>query len=84
MQVAVVAEEEADSAVVKNLGKFDISKKVLLFKVVEGLGLMRIIRGMQRSFCCEDLKKSFEKGIGITAPKARARDKPVGIRVLGH
>ncbi|WJX68984.1 OVARIAN TUMOR DOMAIN-containing deubiquitinating enzyme 6 [Trifolium repens] len=78
MQVAVVAEEEADSAVVKNLGKFDISKKVLLFKVVEGLGLMRIIRGMQRSFCCEDLKKSFEKGIGITAPKARARDKPRG------
>ncbi|MCI22705.1 OTU domain-containing protein 5-like, partial [Trifolium medium] len=33
---------------------------------------------MQRSFCCEDLKKSFEKGIGITAPKARARDKPRG------
>lgn len=67
----------------KNLGKFDISKKVLLFKV-EGLGLMRIIRGMQRSFCCEDLKKSFSKGIGITAPKARTRDKPFEGRVLVH
>jgi hypothetical protein len=37
LQVAV-AEEEAESTVVKNLGKFDISKKVLLFKVVEGFG----------------------------------------------
>lgn len=62
---------------VENLGKFDFSKKVLLFKV-EGLGLMRIIGGMQRLFRCEDLKKSFSKGIGITVPKARARDKLLG------
>lgn len=42
--------------------------------------LMRILRGMQRVVlddqrevsCC---KKSFSKGIGVTAPKARKRDK---------
>ncbi|OIW08483.1 hypothetical protein TanjilG_03159 [Lupinus angustifolius] len=46
---------------------------------------MRIVRGMQRSFC-ENLKKvlcwnkySFiEQGIGIAVPKARTRDKPIG------
>lgn len=50
--------------------------------------LMRIVRGMQRSFCV-DLKKvlcwknSFnEPGIGIAAPKARTRDKPMKIRVF--
>lgn len=58
---------------------------------VEALGLMRIIRGMQRSFCCEDLnnnkiknnkKKSSSQGIiGITAPKARTRDKRLRGRV---
>ncbi|KAK4286329.1 hypothetical protein QN277_002897 [Acacia crassicarpa] len=46
---------------------------------VRGLGLKRIVRGMQRSLC-EELnalgwKKSFRRGIGITAPKARTRNK---------
>lgn len=40
---------------------------------------MRIVRGMQRSFLEEQKalgwKKSFSQGIGVTAPKARTRDK---------
>lgn len=47
---------------------------------------MRIVRGMQRSFCAEKKalgrKKSLSKGIGVTVPKARTRDKPM-TRVLG-
>lgn len=47
---------------------------------------MRIVRGMQRSFCEEHKalgrKKSFSKGIGVTVPKARARDKLMN-RLLG-
>lgn len=46
---------------------------------------MRIVRGMQRSFREEQKalgwKKSFSQGIGVTAPKARTRDKPMN-RVL--
>lgn len=49
---------------------------------LEGLVLMRIVRGMQKSACGEEIvqdwKELFCKGIGITAPKARTRDKPVG------
>lgn len=41
---------------------------------------MRIVRGMQKSACVEEIilgwKELFCKGIGITAPKARTRDKP--------
>ena len=59
--------------------------RVLLFKV-RGLGLMRLVRGMQRFFREEvnvlGWKKSFSEGIGITTPKARTRDKPMS-RVLG-
>lgn len=57
-------------------------KGVFLFqnKIIGGQGLMRIFRGMQKVAredqrevsCC---KKSFSKGIGVTAPKARKRDK---------
>lgn len=82
MQVAV-AEEEADSAVVKNSVNSTSQRRFCCLKL-KGLGLMRIIRGMQRSFCCEDLKKSFSKGIGITAPRARTRDKLFWFRVLDH
>jgi hypothetical protein len=41
---------------------------------------MRIVRGMQRSFREQKAlgwKKSFSQGIGVTAPKARTRDKPM-------
>lgn len=45
---------------------------------------MRIVRGMQKSFRCDNKelnalgwKNSFSHGIGITAPKARTRDKPI-------
>lgn len=57
-------------------------KGVFLFqnKIIGDQGLMRIFRGMQKVAredqrevsCC---KKSFSKGIGVTAPKARKRDK---------
>lgn len=47
---------------------------------------MRIVRGMQRSFCGEEnvlgWKRSFSQGIGVTAPKARTRDKLIS-RVFG-
>lgn len=47
---------------------------------------MRIVRGMQRSFCEEKKalgrKKSLSQGIGVTVPKARKRDKPMN-RVVG-
>lgn len=41
---------------------------------------MKIVRGMQRSIPEEQKalfgrRKSFSKGIGITVPKARTRDK---------
>ncbi|RXI04841.1 hypothetical protein DVH24_039115 [Malus domestica] len=40
---------------------------------------MRIVRGMQRLFPEEQSvlgwKKTFSQGIGVTAPKARTRDK---------
>ncbi|KAK8697710.1 hypothetical protein V6N13_113848 [Hibiscus sabdariffa] len=46
-----------------------------------GLGLMRLVRGMQRLFRDEvnllGWNKSFSQGIGITVPKARTRDKPM-------
>ncbi|KAK8562500.1 hypothetical protein V6N12_010578 [Hibiscus sabdariffa] len=46
-----------------------------------GLGLMRLVRGMQRLFRGEvnllGWNKSFSQGIGITVPKARTRDKPM-------
>ncbi|RXH83383.1 hypothetical protein DVH24_005636, partial [Malus domestica] len=46
---------------------------------VRALGLMRIVRGMQRSFPEEQSvlgwKKTFSQGIGVTVPKARTRDK---------
>ncbi|KAI0527002.1 hypothetical protein KFK09_002598 [Dendrobium nobile] len=55
---------------------------LVLWVEVEGLVLMRIVRGMQKSACGEEIvqgwKDLFCKGIGITAPKARTRDKPVG------
>ena len=58
--------------------------RVLLFKV-RGLGLMRLVRGMQKLFREEvdvlGWKKSFSEGIDITTPKARTRDKPMS-RVL--
>lgn len=42
---------------------------------------MRIVRGMQKLAYREEIvlgwKELFCKGIGITAPKARTRDKPV-------
>ncbi|KAL5830800.1 hypothetical protein ACOSQ3_016219 [Xanthoceras sorbifolium] len=68
--------------------KFEyLEKRILLFKV-GGLGLMRIVRGMQRSFREEQndnallgWKKSFSQGIGVTVPKARTRDKPMITRV---
>ena len=45
-----------------------------------GLGLMRIVRGMQRLIRAEQSiagwkNKSLTRGIGVTAPKARTRDK---------
>lgn len=47
---------------------------------------MRIVRGMQRLICEEQKvlgwKKSFSQGIGVSAPRARTRDKPI-IRDLG-
>lgn len=54
---------------------FAVSKKIFGVE-----GLMRIYSGMQKVVredqkevgCC---KKSFSKGIGVTAPKARKRDK---------
>ncbi|KAH0996759.1 hypothetical protein GBA52_020623 [Prunus armeniaca] len=50
-----------------------------LLRKVRALGLMRIVRGMQRSFPKEQnvlgWKKTFSQGIGVTAPKARTRDK---------
>lgn len=69
--------------------KFEyLKKRVLLFKV-GGLGLMRIVRGMQRLFREEhnkntllSWKESFSQGIGITVPKARTRDKPMNTRVF--
>lgn len=57
-------------------------KGVFLFqnKIIGGQGLMRIFRGMQKlvreyktKVSCWD--KSFSQGIGVTAPKARKRDK---------
>lgn len=55
---------------------------LVLWVEVEGLVLMRIVRGMQKLACGEEIvqgwKGLFCKGIGITAPKARTRDKPVG------
>lgn len=40
---------------------------------------MRIVRGMQRDICEDRIKldrsKSFSRGIGVTVPKARTRDK---------
>lgn len=48
---------------------------------------MRIVRGMQRSFHGDEelnalgWKNSFSQGIGITAPKARTRDKPMITRI---
>lgn len=43
---------------------------------------MRIFRGMQKSFCKEQQKELgwkniFCRGLGVTAPKARTRDKPM-------
>ncbi|KAK7853382.1 hypothetical protein CFP56_036114 [Quercus suber] len=46
---------------------------------------MRIVRGMQRSFGIGEehsrtlgwKNKSFSRGIGVTTPKARTRDKPM-------
>ncbi|MBA0558033.1 hypothetical protein Golob_015073, partial [Gossypium lobatum] len=62
--------------------KISSTLRVLLFKV-RGLGLMRIVRGMQRLFREEanvlGWKKSFSQGIGITAPKARKRDKTMSL-----
>lgn len=54
---------------------------------VEFWGLMRIVRGMQRLICEEKINKSileqsFTLGIGVTVPKARARDKPLGIALF--
>ena len=47
---------------------------------------MKIVRGMQKSFRCDDKelsalgwKNSFSQGIGIIAPKARTRDKPTSL-----
>jgi len=47
---------------------------------------MRIVRGMQKSFRRDNKelnalgwKNSFSHGIGITAPKARTRDKPMSL-----
>lgn len=57
-------------------------KGVFLFqnKIIGDQGLMRIFRGMQKlvreyktKVSCWD--KSFSQGIGVTAPKARKRDK---------
>ncbi|MBA0755064.1 hypothetical protein Gogos_019836, partial [Gossypium gossypioides] len=65
-----------------NFSGYNISSnlRVLLFKV-RGLGLMRLVRGMQRLFRDEvnvlGSKKSFSQGIGVTVPKARTRDKPM-------
>lgn len=69
--------------------KFEyLKKRVLLFKV-GGLGLMRIVRGMQRLFREElnkitllSWKESFSQGIGITVPKARTRDKPTNTMIF--
>lgn len=43
---------------------------------------MRIFRGMQKSFCKEQQRELgwnniFCRGLGVTAPKARTRDKPM-------
>lgn len=42
---------------------------------------MSIFRGMQKSFCKEQKelgwKNIFSQGLGVTAPKARTRDKPM-------
>lgn len=47
---------------------------------------MRIVRGMQRLFREEQKvlvwEKSFSRGIGVSAPKARTRDKLM-VTVLG-
>lgn len=46
---------------------------------------MRIDRGMQRLICAAEKssllgwKKSFSRGICVTTPKARTRDKPLGM-----
>ncbi|GAY52936.1 hypothetical protein CUMW_145790, partial [Citrus unshiu] len=60
-----------------------------LFFSVGGLGLMRIVRGMQRLFREElnkitllSWKESFSQGIGITVPKARTRDKPTNTMIF--
>lgn len=79
--VQVGVAEGFDFSAAENLGKIRLlnkKRKVFFFKV-GGLGLMRIVRGMQRSlcedhYCCND---SFFQGIGITTPKARTRDKPM-------
>lgn len=55
------------------------------FNELGGHGLMRIDRGMQRLLCAAEKKsllgwkKSFSGGIGVTTPKARARDKPLNM-----
>lgn len=64
--------------------KFNYFKKRKFFLVFGEIQiLMRIVRGMQRSIIRREVgwKKSFSRGIGVTLPKARARDKSK-IRVL--
>lgn len=57
------------------LGNLEKLRRFYYCLKVGGVGLMRIVRGMQRSLLCEDLNNSFIRGIGITAPKARTRGK---------
>lgn len=66
-----------------NLFEYLKENKVLLFerRIFGGQGLMRIVRGMhklihvqQRELGCY-CDNSFSQGIGVTAPKARKRDK---------
>ncbi|KAJ4972367.1 hypothetical protein NE237_005466 [Protea cynaroides] len=53
--------------------------QIRLLILGQGQGLMRIVRGMQRSIREKQKalgwKKAFSQGIGVTVPKARTRDK---------
>lgn len=66
-------------------GNWSYLERVFPFNELGGHGLMRIDRGMQRLIRAAEKdsllgwKKSFSRGIGVTTPKARARDKPLSM-----